>query len=313
MRRAKGRPSGNVRASEAASQKLSLTEAHESITPRWVKPRLPLLALILMLCGCEPSPSEQPWQAQSGNQSQPSSARPDLDGPWQVAEVDGRTIVGVTLNGANSALVWEPDCAGWFIKYRQGGAAIRFISNNRPPEASQVVCLVGFPDSLPSIFGALAGVDRIEASDTRSVRLTGGGHVIRLEQLQSAAERPVASLEGRWNVSTLNGKRLPTGSLVFSATTNFITWEPVCARHERSYTIENDRIAITQMPDTPPSPPTLDARVVPPRPICAIGLHPKLQSAFTAMEKATHVRPARAGSVKIEGNGHELTLTPAKS
>lgn len=267
-----------------------------------------ILAAILASSGCNQSASDQSSQAQPDKQTGAGKAGPGLEGAWQVAEVDGRTLVGVTLKGANGALFWEPGCAGWFIKYRQDGATIRFKSKSSPAKM-RVVCAIGYPKSLPSIFRALPALDRIEFLNTGSVRLTGAGHVIRLERLLSPAKRPIQSLAGRWSVSTLDGRRLPKGSLVFSATRDVITWQPSCAGQTRSYVIENNRIAIGRMPDTPPPPPPLDAPVA--RLICTIGLPPELMSAFSAMEKVTHVRPASAGGITMTGNGHQIVLIPA--
>lgn len=269
-----------------------------------------ILAAIIAIGGCKQSASDQSSQAQYINQNGADKAGPNLEGAWQVAEVDGRTLVGVTLKGANGALFWEPGCAGWLINYRQDGATIRFKSKSSPAKM-QVVCTIGYPESLPSIFRTLPALDRVEVLNTGSVRLTGPGHVIRLERLLSPAERPVESLAGRWSVSMVDGRRLPKGSLVFSATRDVITWQPSCADQARNYVIENDRIAIGRMPDTPPPPLPLDAQVAPPRLICTIGLPPELASAFTAMEQVTHVRPANAGGIIMTGNGHEIVLTPA--
>lgn len=269
------------------------------------------LALLAVSAGCSPQTSKHSSEARSDGYNQAGKSTLSLEGSWQAAEVDGRTLVGVTLKGANGVLAWEPDCAGWWIKYRQDGGAIRFTPMSRPPGGTEVVCLIGFPESLGSIFGALAGANRIEASDAGSIRLTGGGHTVLLERLLPAAQRPVRSLEGRWSVATLDGKRLPKGSLAFIATADIITWEPSCAAQARSYAIENDRISIARMPDAPPPPPPIGGQIAPPpRPICAIGLHPHLQLAFAAMEAATHIRPTTDGGLMINGNGREIVLLP---
>jgi hypothetical protein len=290
-----------------ASPNLSLTQQQHAFTCRQMN-RCPLLVVgALILSGCNPL-SERSSQAQFAKQSQPGQPRSALEAAWQVAEVDGRTLVGVTLQGKAGVLSWEPSCAGWFISFRQNGVAVSFKPERSSPEGARTVCLVGFPDSLPSVFGALPMLTRVEKPDANSVRLTGGGHTIRLERLQSAAERSVRSLNGRWSVSTLNGERLPEDSLVFSGTDDVITWEPACARQSRGYTIENDRIAIVRLPGAPP--PLPGEKVVPPELICAIGLHLKLKSAFAVMDKATHVRLSVAGDVKIEGESHALTFTP---
>lgn len=267
-----------------------------------------ILVVILAISGCKPPATDQSSQKQYGKQNGAEKAEPNLEGAWQVAEVDGRSLVGVTLKGANGALFWEPGCAGWLINYRQDGATIRFKSKSSPAKM-QVVCAIGYPESLLSIFRTLPALDRVEVLNTGSVRMTGPGHVIRLERLLSPAERPVETLAGRWSVSKLDGRRLPQGSLVFSATRDVITWQPPCADQARSYVIENDRIAIGRMPDAPPPPPPLDAPVA--RLICTIGLPPELMSAFSAMEQVTHVRPANAGGLTMTGNGHEIVLIPA--
>ena len=268
-----------------------------------------VVALIPAVTGCSPFPRERSSQEKSAKPGGSANAL-SIEGAWQVAEVDGQSLVGVTLKGANGVLTWEPACAGWSISYQQDGPALRFITDDRPPGELRVVCAIGFPESLPSVFRVLPALNQIDVPKAGSVRLAGGGHVVRLERLLSEADRPVRSLEGRWSVSMLDGKRLPKGSLKFTATRDAITWEPSCARQVRSYFIENDRIAVRKMPESPPPPPPIGGQVAPPRTICTIGLHPDLKSAFATMEEATYVRPASAGSIIFKGNSREFVLTP---
>ena len=269
-----------------------------------------VVALILAVTGCIPSPSERSSQEESAKQGGSATAL-SLEGAWQVAEVDGQSLVGVTLKGANGVLSWGPACAGWFISYQQDGPVLRFIADNRPPGELRDVCAIGIPESLPSIFRVLPALNQIDVPKAGSVRLAGGGHVVRLERLLSEAERPVRSLEGRWSVSMLDGKRLPKDSLKFTATRDAIMWEPSCARQVRTYFIENDRIAIRKVPESPPAPPRIGGQVAPPQLTCTIGLHPDLKSTFASMEEATHVRTASGGSIVIKGNSREVVLTPA--
>jgi hypothetical protein len=272
------------------------------------------IVIVLMnvaLCAC--APEQQSSKSEAAKVSRPNAAYTSLEGDWQVAGVDGETVIGIALTGNDETISWKPDCAGWSIAFRQDGTAIRFVNKNQQREEPRTVCAIGYPDRLPDIFRILPVLNRFEALGGKSIRLSGGGHVIDLERPLTVVQRQVPSLAGRWSVHTLDGNRLLKRSLVFVATNDFITWQPPCADQARAYAIENDRISVRLHPGISGEPPPPEVQAVPPRLVCTIALHPMLPSAFAAMEAATHVRPAANGAITMEGNGRDVTLIPLDS
>lgn len=265
---------------------------------------------MLASAACSPNPNQEMSVENSSSSGSRASVK-ILDGNWQVAAMDDEWIVGIILNGDNGTLSWEPECAGWSRPYQQTASAIRFFGSSNPPEERRVVCSIGFPDQLPRIFDILPMLDRIDAVETRSIRLSGRGHYILLERPLPAADRAVKSLEGRWKASTLDGNKLSNQGLQFAATANSITWQPRCAGQARTYAIENDRFQAYRLPPPAPPPPP-SSQGVAPAPVCVLPLHPELEIVFAAMDAATHIHPAKDGGIVIRGAGRELVLIPGK-
>ncbi len=267
------------------------------------------LAVMILANGCHPSPERGSPQSGRASSNSAQDAAPSLAGDWQVASVDGRRLVGVSLKGRDGMLVWEPACAGWSIPFEQDGTALRFITRKPSPEGElHVVCSIGYPDAVPTVFRILPLIQRMEVPSQGHISLSGGEHVIMLERPVPRSAWPVRTLKGRWTVSSIDGRKMANSALAFEADESTIHWLPRCAAQNRSYVIENDRILVFAAPTVPVPPPGAAA----PPPVCALPIHPDLETAFTAMGAADSVRLLKGGSIAIDGNGHEVILTEWK-
>jgi hypothetical protein len=122
---------------------------------------------------------------------------------------------------------------------------------------------------------------------------------------QSATARPApATLSGEWRVAGIDGRELNEPYvLALSANERAIWWEPRCAGMVRGYRIDGGAIAFGPNPDLPPQ------RVGgPTRPVCTIGLPPRLAEVFRALDSATTIERTAANGVLIAGGGHSVLL-----
>lgn len=235
-------------------------------------------------------------------------APPALDGDWQVASIDGRSVTGITLSASNNTLRWGPDCARMSVGFQQNGTAISFVSNRPKNGEITTVCRIGYPQSVPKILQLMPAFDSISTEPDGKVKLAGGGHYVRLERPKDPSEYSVPTLKGRWRVSAVDGDTLSSGvPLILEANDSWIAWEVECARQGRSYYIESDRFTAAVPPDSPPPPPDVN---VPSPPICAIGLPPNLGRVLTALDEVSVIAPGANGSVLLTGNGHAVRLSP---
>lgn len=232
-----------------------------------------------------------------------------LTGNWQVAAIDGQPTTGVQLTGTENVLGWAPSCAGWLIRYQQSERSIRF---RRLGNTGQIttVCDVGYPESLPQIFGLLPGMNKVDAAREDQLILSGNGHSLTLERPVPRSEKAVPTLRGTWRVSSLNGNAVPEGTApTFIGDENVISWTVRCAQQGRTYYIENDRFTARELPPlVPPPPPPLQVS----RPICAIGLPPYLEEAFQALDAAVKISRVEGGGIKLESGDRTLTLHPTE-
>lgn len=275
--------------------------------------RIGFLILAAASLGSCDSPSTSSGRNGAMHIAAPASDRqaPSLLGTWQIAAVDGEPVMHVPLRFSEEVVWWEPSCAGWLRPYTRSNHAIRI----EPPEPSaepRVVCDVGYPNAVPAAFGLLPRLTRIEEAGPGQVRLTGNGHVLKLERPLPAEQWPVPTLAGRWRVVERDGRSTDPRSFILKASDHTIGWEVSCARQVRSYTIENTRFAAAKLPRniSPPLPPGALAPVV--RPICAIGLPPGLEEGLAAVDAATQISRLDNGAVVLQGQGRSVTLEPVK-
>ncbi len=118
-------------------------------------------------------------------------------------------------------------------------------------------------------------------------------------------ERPApqaVSLVGQWRVAGIDDRAFdePYG-LALSADAEKLWWEPSCAGMGRRYQIVGQSISFTPFrPPVPAGSPT--------PPVCAIGLPPRLDEVFRAIDAASTVARTPENGILLSGGGHSLTL-----
>ncbi len=114
----------------------------------------------------------------------------------------------------------------------------------------------------------------------------------------------VVTLEGEWRVAGIDGEALdePYG-IALSANEREIWWEPRCAHQVRAYRIDGQRFASEPAPGYGPLAPG-----EPPRPVCAIGLPPRLDDVMRALSQADTIGRTEENGVMISGPEHGVLL-----
>jgi hypothetical protein len=112
----------------------------------------------------------------------------------------------------------------------------------------------------------------------------------------------VASLAGEWRVAGIDGRPLNESyGLPLRADEGRLWWEPLCAGMSRNYRIEGQAIRFN-----PTRPPRRSGEET--QPVCAIGLPPRLDEVFRALDAATEVGRTEENGILIQGGGHSVTL-----
>jgi hypothetical protein len=118
---------------------------------------------------------------------------------------------------------------------------------------------------------------------------------------EQPSEAPI-SLSGEWRVAGIDGTPLnETYGLPLRADERRLWWEPLCAGMSRNYLIKGRSIQFSPIRSPPPP-----GQSTPP--VCAIGLPPRLDQVFRALDAATEVSRTAENGILIEGNGHSVTL-----
>ena len=154
---------------------------------------LGLIVLAITACGqtdqatqVDPAPALP--AASSSPHSTPNLAEPkiSLSGYWRVAGIDGIGFdepVGIALKGDESAIWWEPRCAGMARGYKITGRSITFNSLE-PPRApgspTPPVCAIGLPPRLNEVFAALDAATSIERTPANGIQIAGGERSVTL-------------------------------------------------------------------------------------------------------------------------------------
>ncbi|GAB5349015.1 hypothetical protein [Alteriqipengyuania sp. 357] len=254
-----------------------------------------LLASTLAACA---TPQEQAALGGSGGPAQAGAAagattqRVDLTGEWVIETLGGRPLEQpIALTGDTDALEWQPACAGQTISYRTSADGIAFA---RPQyDEPQIVCRIGYPQDLPRVLEALEGTwDVSRGKGGAAVLLTRGDERIVLSPL--ASDVPT-TLAGEWRVAGIDGEPFdePYG-IALSADDQKIWWEPGCAGQSISYTIRDNRFAVTE--------PAYDG------PVCKIGLPPRLPEIISAIRAADRIERTEENGIRLSGDGHSVTL-----
>ena len=124
-----------------------------------------------------------------------------------------------------------------------------------------------------------------------------------METEEPAAPAP-STLAGEWRVAGIDGEDFNEAyGLALSADEGLLWWDPRCAGFVLSYRIEGNAIRFESAPSGPPQEPG-----TPPRPVCTIGIPPRLSEVFGALQAADRVETTPANGVLISGPEHSLTL-----
>ena len=112
----------------------------------------------------------------------------------------------------------------------------------------------------------------------------------------------VRTLSGEWRVAGVDGRSLdePVG-LALRANEEEIWWEPRCAGMARRYRINGQQISFQSA-----GPPRAPGALTPP--VCAIGLPPKLQLVFQAIDGAETISRTPGNGISISGPRHSVVL-----
>ena len=113
---------------------------------------------------------------------------------------------------------------------------------------------------------------------------------------------PTISLSGDWRVAGIDGAEFnePVG-IALKGDEGAIWWEPRCAGVARGYQVSGRSIRFRSLePPRSPDSPTA--------PVCAIGLPPRLNEIFAALDAATTIERTPANGIQISGAGRSVTL-----
>ena len=112
----------------------------------------------------------------------------------------------------------------------------------------------------------------------------------------------VASLSGEWRVAGIDGESFDESvGLALRGDADKLWWEPRCAGMARGYRITGSTIAFSSLdPPRGPGDPTPA--------VCAIGLPPRLDEVFRALDAAAIVKRTPSNGIEISGGGHGVTL-----
>ncbi len=110
----------------------------------------------------------------------------------------------------------------------------------------------------------------------------------------------VASLAGEWRVAGIDGRDFdePYG-LALRGDETQLWWAPRCAGMVRDYAIDGGRVRFS-------TPATLEGS--PGRPVCRIGVPPRLAEVITALDGADRIARTPQNGILISGPRHSVTL-----
>ena len=113
----------------------------------------------------------------------------------------------------------------------------------------------------------------------------------------------VTSLAGAWRIAAIDGRPLDEQSvLAFRGDQERLWWEPRCAGMVRNYHVDGGSILFSSV--RPSGPPGSTPAV------CAIGLPPRLDEVFRALDAATTISRVGGNDIHIAGGGRSVTLSP---
>jgi len=259
----------------------------------------------LALAACTQSPSTTPAADPAPIEGAGEDvAQYDLRGKWGVSRLGGETLdYRISFTGNETALIWEPGCAGQGILYRAEGEFLEF--HQTPQDEPREVCDIGFPEDLPIVLEALEGRWTAEPQGNGDILLSREDTQLTLEKLPVAQ---VETLAGEWRVGGMNGQSMEgPEAIALTADASEIWWEPRCAQKSVGYRILNERFFHVKPPEAPPAPPST-APAPPPPLTCVIGLPTRLSDALNAIRAADRIERTPANGVRLSGKGQSITL-----
>ena len=121
-------------------------------------------------------------------------------------------------------------------------------------------------------------------------------------EVPDVGSEPVASLSGQWRVAGIDGSPFDEPyALALEGDDAQIWWEPRCAGMARAYRIDGFSLSlrpayVAKAPD------------VPPPPVCAIALPPRLSELFQALDSSVRIERTAANGILLSGNGRSVLL-----
>ena len=116
------------------------------------------------------------------------------------------------------------------------------------------------------------------------------------------APAAVRDLAGHWRVAAIDGREMDQSvALALTGDAVQIWWEPRCAGMARNYAISGSTIRFTST-----YPPRAPGEATPP--VCAIGLPPRLDEVFRALDGARTVERTAQNGILIAGPAHSVTI-----
>ena len=262
----------------------------------------------LMLGGCvaagPAAPAEMPTQTQT--QAHHAVATHGFNGRYTLATVDGVAIdnpfdnTRPTLIVEPGAIYFASQCIGRSWSWRDEDGAIRSAPYVRPTGEGVIgSCARGLLQFEQAVVDAMTGIEQSRLLGNGDLVVSGGGHRLGFVRLSA----PDIALYGRWRVEMLDGETLaPHDRVILYGNDTQLWWEPICAGQQAE-------IALTFAESgTGWSAERLDTAG---RPVCSIGLPPRLGDVWQALEAADSVQWTGTGGLAIEGDGRSVVLERA--
>lgn len=137
---------------------------------------------------------------------------------------------------------------------------------------------------------------------------TPATHAATAPPVAVPAPSKVITLGGAWRLAGIDGASFDeTYGLALYADGTNLWWEPRCAGQEVRYRINGTRFSAEPVPATS-APQTSKAETAPKRPICTIGLPPRLEEVLGILLTADRIARTPENGVLISGRGRSLLL-----
>ena len=243
--------------------------------------------------------------------TEPDAASPAafaIEGDYVVTTVDNAApMIGIeghepTVTIGPDRIHFQSQCiySDWSFE-RNGQSIVTGPFDYGEPVA---MCARGLAPGETAIMEVIDGADTLRSLEG-DLSIAAGGRELKMRRMaDTALSSSVIDLAGEWRVAGIDGESFdePYG-LALRADGAEIWWEPRCAGIIRSYTIKGTAFATAPRTSEPPA----DTRS-PQRPVCAIGLPPRLGDVRDVLDGAETIQRTSANGIRISGGGRSLTL-----